>query len=155
VICDPRLDRATDRFDAAVEARLSGARPATARPIASHDVVRLYIGTTEVIGKLVLLDGRRQLAPRQSAYAQLVLREPVHVWRGDRFILRNQSAQGTIGGGAVVHPFARRYGRGSPPRTPALETLRRAVSDTDVVRTLLEIEPDFAVAPELIAQAGP
>jgi selenocysteine-specific elongation factor len=149
VICDPRLDRVTDRFDAWVEVR-----PAAARPVESHEVVRLYIGTAEVIGKLVLLDGRAQLAPRESAYAQLVLREPVHALRGDHFILRNQSAQQTIGGGVVVHPFARRYRRAEGPRTVDLDALRQASSPVDVVNAVLRIEPDFAVAPEFVAQAG-
>lgn len=149
VICDPRLDRVTDRFDAWVEVR-----PAAARPVESHEVVRLYIGTAEVIGKLVLLDGRAQLALRESAYAQLVLREPVHALRGDRFILRNQSAQRTIGGGVVVHPFARPYRRAEVSRAANLDALRQASSPVAVVSTMLRLEPDFAVAPELLAQAG-
>src|SRR5512139_786504 len=79
LICDPRLDRVTDRCDAWVEIR-----PAAGRPIESHEVVRLYLGTAEAMGKLVLLDGRPALTPRQTAYAQLVLREPVQALRGDR-----------------------------------------------------------------------
>jgi selenocysteine-specific elongation factor len=132
VICDPRLDRVTDRFDAWVEVR-----PAAARPVESHEVVRLYIGTAEVIGKLVLLDGRAQLAPRESAYAQLVLREPVHALRGDHFILRNQSAQRTIGGGVVVHPFARRYRRAEVSRAANLAHLSDG-SDLHVGRSAHE-----------------
>jgi selenocysteine-specific elongation factor len=151
VVCDLRLDRVTDRLDAWVEMR-----PAAGRPVDSHEVVRLYVGTAEVIGKLVLLDGSAQLAPRQSAYAQLVLREPVHALRGDHFILRDQSAQRTIGGGVVVHPFARRHRRGDAAvlRTANLDALRQASSAADVVGALLRIEPDFAVAPEFLAQAG-
>jgi selenocysteine-specific elongation factor len=149
VICDPRLDRVTDRFDAWVEVR-----PAAGRPVDSHEVVRLYLGTAEVIGKLVLLDGRDQLAPRQAAYGQLVLREPVHALRGDHFILRNQSAQRTIGGGVVVHPFARRQRRSDEPRATALDGLRQAAAAPEVVAALLRIEPEFAVTPEFLAQAG-
>ena len=78
------------------------------------------------------------------AFAQLVLREPLHALRGDRFILRNQSAQRTIGGGVVMHPFARRYRRGAVPLL-ALEALRAASNPADVVRALLHVETDFAV----------
>ena len=53
VVCDPRLDRVTDRIDAWVEIR-----PAAGRPVESHEVVRLYVGTAEAMGKLVLVDGR-------------------------------------------------------------------------------------------------
>jgi len=153
MLCDPRLDRVTDRFDAWIEIRAGGARPGAARAVESHEVVRVHIGTAEVIGKLVVLDGRPQLEPGQSAHVQLVLRQPVHALRGDRFILRNQSAQRTIGGGVVVHPFARRYQRGHAPIV-LLERLRAAATPADVVGALLQIEPDFAVAPEYLAQAG-
>ncbi len=148
VVGDPRLGRVTDRIDAWVEIR-----PAAGRPVDNHEVVRLYIGTAEVIGKLVLLDGRDQLPPRQSAFAQLVLREPVHALRGDQFILRNQSAQRTIGGGVVTHPFAQRHRRGEAP-LGSLEALRSASSPAEIVRELLRMETDFAVAPEYLAQAG-
>ncbi len=149
VVCDPHLDRATDRFDAWVEIR-----PAAGRPVESHEVVRLYSGTAEVLGKLVLLDGRDALPPRQSGYGQLVLRAPVHALCGDRFILRNQSAQRTIGGGIVVHPFAHRHGRGDAALLPLLDALRTAASGPDIVRALLHAEPGFAVAPEFLVQAA-
>jgi selenocysteine-specific elongation factor len=148
VICDPRLDRVTERFDAWVEIR-----PAAGRPVQSHEAVRVYLGTAEVLGKLIRLDGKDELAPRQSAFAQLVMREPLQALRGDRFILRNQTAQRTIGGGIVVHPFAQRHRRGAVP-LEALEVLRASSAPPGVVRALLEVEPDFAVAPEFLAQAG-
>ena len=148
VVCDPRFDRITDRFDAWVEIH-----PAAGRPVESHEVVRVYLGTAEVIGKLVLLNGQDALAPRQSAFAQLVLREPLQALRGDRFILRNQSAERTIGGGVVTHPFARRHRRGAVPLS-ALDALRVASTPRDIVRALLHVETDFAVAPEFLAQAG-
>jgi selenocysteine-specific elongation factor len=149
VICDPRLNRVTDRLDAWVEIR-----PAAGRPVESHEVVRVYIGTAEVIGKLVLLDGSETLAPCQSGYGQLVLREPVQALRGDRFILRNQSAQRTIGGGIVVHPFAQRHRRGEPSLLRQLEALRAAGNAAEIIRAVLDVEPEFAVAPDLLAQAG-
>ena len=149
VVCDPRLDRVSERFDAWVELR-----PAAKRPVESHEVVRVYAGTAEAIGKLVLLDGRAVLRPRESAYGQLVLRQPVPVLRGDRFILRNQSAQRTIGGGVVVHPFARRHHRDDARLIPQLEALRRASDDAALVAALLRIEPEFGVSPEFLAQAA-
>ena len=149
VICDARMDRVTDRFDAWVEIR-----PAAGRPVKSHETVRVYLGTAEAIGKLVLLDGGAQLPPRQAAFGQLVLREPVHAMRGDRFILRNESAQRTIGGGVVVHPFARRHRRGDAEVLVQLDALRGAAGAGAIVGALLCLEPDFAVALEFVAQAG-
>src|SRR5436190_3269515 len=45
IVCDPELDRTTARFDAWVELR-----PAVRRPLASHALVRVYLGTAEAIG---------------------------------------------------------------------------------------------------------
>jgi len=149
VVCDPSLDRITDRCDVWVEMR-----PAAGKPVKSHDEVRVYAGTAEVIGKLILLDGRAALPPQQSAYAQLVLREPLHVLRGDRFILRNHSAQRTIGGGLVVHPFGRRHRRHETGLIDGLDALRSAGSPAAIIQALLDLEPEFAVTPEYLAQAG-
>jgi selenocysteine-specific elongation factor len=148
VVCDPLLDRVTDRCDVWVELRA-----AAARPVKSHQTVRAHIGTAAVLGKLVLLGGHDSLAPRQAAFAQLVLRTPVHALRGDRFILRNETAQRTIGGGHIVHPLARRHRRDEPELLARLTALRDARGAAEVARALLEIEPDFAVAAEDLAQA--
>ncbi len=148
VVCDPRLDRVTERFDAWIEVR-----PAAGRALESHQPVRLFVGTAEVLGKVVLLEGRTALPPRQRGYAQLVLRAPVQVLRGDRFVLRNQSSQRTIGGGMVVHPFARRHARGDAA-SAALESLRTAPTAARVVNALMQLEPELAVAPEFLAQAA-
>jgi selenocysteine-specific elongation factor len=148
VVCDPRLDRVTDRLDARVEVR-----PAAGRPVKSHETVRLYVGTAEALGKLVWLTGRTEVAPRQAAFAQLVLREPIHVLRGDRFILRDASAQRTIAGGTVVHPFAQRHRR-RDTLEPPLTALWQARTASGVVSSLLQLEPDFAVALSYLAQAA-
>src|SRR4029453_287284 len=41
----------------------------------------------------------------EAALAQLVLDKPVGALNGDRFILRDQSARPTLGGGIVLDPF--------------------------------------------------
>ena len=115
IVCDRALDRVSERFDAWVELR-----PAARRPLPTHAAVRVYVGTAEAIGKIVWLDGRPALAPKESTYAQLVLREPIAVFGGDRFVLRAENASATIGGGIVLNPFAPRPQRRVDPRLPAL-----------------------------------
>jgi selenocysteine-specific elongation factor len=149
VVCDPDLDRVTDRFAAWVELR-----PAARRPLASHALVRLHLGTTEVLGKVVWLDGRAALEPRGQACAQLVLREPIAAFGGDRFILRDQTARGTIGGGVVLHPFSAPAVARPDPRLPLFERLREARDDAERLDALLAIETAFAVAPERLAAAA-
>ena len=48
----------------------------------------------------------RPIAPGASAWVQLELDRPIGALHGDRFILRDQSALRTLGGGAVIDAFA-------------------------------------------------
>lgn len=149
VVCDPSLDRDTERCDVWVEIR-----PSATRPVKSHDAVHVHLGTAETMGKLVLIEGGEALAPRRAAFAQLVLRDPLHALRGDRFILRNASAQRTIGGGSVVHPFARRHSRGEPGLIDGLRALHGATTPGEIVGALLALEPAFAVGLDYLAQTA-
>jgi len=149
VICDPELDRITGRFDAFVELR-----PAARRPLRRHSQVRVHLGTAEAMGKIVWLDGRDALAPKESALAQIALREPIAAFGGDRFILREETARATIGGGVVLHPYATRSRRRADPRLPGLEALHRAESPRARLEALLALEEDFAVSPDDLAAAA-
>ncbi|MGH8595640.1 MAG: selenocysteine-specific translation elongation factor, partial [Gammaproteobacteria bacterium] len=119
VICHPKLTLTTQRFDAHVEIR-----PAARREIENHERMRVHIGAAEVMGKLIILDGRDVLPPRATAFCQIVVEQPVVALRGDRFILRHQTAQGTLGGGEVVHPFAQRHRRAVVGVSERLAVLR-------------------------------
>ena len=63
--------------------------------------LRLYIGTKEVLCRVVLLD-RENLSPGENCYAQLRLEESIVAKRGDKFILRFYSPMFTIGGGEIL-----------------------------------------------------
>jgi len=146
VVCDERLGRLTQRFDAWVEIR-----PAARRPVESHARVRVHVGTAEVLGKLVVLGGER-LAPRAGGWAQLVLGEPVLVLRGDRFILRDETARRTIGGGEVVNPFADRHRRDEPALADRLAALRTGTPGA-AARAFLDVSPGLACDAGTVAQA--
>ncbi len=77
--------------------------------------VHVHMAAAHVMGRVALLEGD-SLAPGACTFAQLVLDDPVGALMHDRVILRDQSAQATIGGGMVADPFAstrhrRREGR--------------------------------------------
>jgi len=75
--------------------------------------VHFHAGTASVPAR-VALTGARRIEKGTRAFAELRLEEPQHVLFGDRFVLRDQSASRTIGGGRVLHPFAlERAGRES------------------------------------------
>ncbi|QUW00698.1 selenocysteine-specific translation elongation factor [Chloracidobacterium sp. MS 40/45] len=72
--------------------------------------VRLHHGTSEVMARVTLLDGLRELPPGNVGFAQLRLEAPLLALPDDRFILRRYSPATTIGGGKVLdaHPPRRR-----------------------------------------------
>ncbi len=95
------------------------------RPAAHWTPVHVHLAAADVTGRLALLD-RRALAPGESGLAQLVLDRPIGALNGDRFVLRDQSARRTIGGGRVLDvPGAARF-RARPARLDYLRAMRRA-----------------------------
>ena len=147
VVCDERLERVTDRLDARIEIR-----PAARRPLPSHSRVRFHLGTAEVMGKLIVLGGGTELEPRTSGWAQIVLAEPVLAMRGDRFILRDETARRTLGGGEVVNPFAARHRQSEGLLLERLEALRR-IDQASAARAFLELAPEFASDLATVGQA--
>ncbi len=85
--------------------------------------VHLHLGTQDVTGRLALLEGE-QLEPGHRAFAQLVLNAPIQALHGDRLVLRDQSAQRTLGGGRVLDGVAPARNRRSPERLEQLRALQ-------------------------------
>lgn len=119
VVCHEKLARTSQRFDAHVEIPRAGARG-----LRSHQRVRVHLGTAEITAKLVFLQGKDKVESNQSAYCQITLDEPALVMRGDRFILRDEVARRTLGGGIVLHPWATRHKQREEGGLAKLETLR-------------------------------
>jgi selenocysteine-specific elongation factor len=146
VIADPGVTLVSDRFDARVEIR-----PAARKGVASHARVRVHLGTAEALGKIVLLEGQGVLAPKRTAYAQLVLERPLVALRGDRFILRAENAQATLGGGEVVLPLAEPHRRRDATLVARLETVRSGAL-ADAVVASVELATEFALPASAVAE---
>jgi selenocysteine-specific elongation factor len=96
-----------------------------ARPLRHWTPVHVHLGAKNVTGRVALL-GRDTQAPGAAGLAQLVLDEPVGACVRDRFVIRDQSAQTTLGGGHVVDLHPPRRGRARPERLAMLEALDTA-----------------------------
>ena len=129
---------ATRRLDARLRL-LAG----EARELAHWTPVHLHLGASDVGARVVLLEGAT-LAPGTSALVQLELDREISAWRGDRFILRDQSATRTLGGGVVLDPFALASGRRKPQRRAALAAMERQ-DPQEALRALLALEPPAGV----------
>ncbi|SDT12578.1 selenocysteine-specific translation elongation factor [Pseudomonas granadensis] len=98
--------------------------------------VHVHLGTQDVIARVALLEGPR-LGPGERMFAQLLINAPVHAVQGDRLILRDASAQRTLGGGTVLDPFAPARQRRSPERLAQLQTLAGSDSFEQALPVLL------------------
>jgi len=74
---------------------------ATAKPLKDRARVHFHSYTSETIATVVLY-GKKQVGPGESAFAQLRLSEPTLLLPGDRFIIRQFSPVVTSGGGVVI-----------------------------------------------------
>jgi selenocysteine-specific elongation factor len=92
----------TDRFDASIEVRTTAKGG-----LRHHQRVRVHLGTAERPGRLILLGPHQQLAPKQSAFCQLALTEPLVAMRGDHFVVRDRR-------GTPRHPTCE-WSRSRPP----------------------------------------
>ncbi len=80
------------------------------RPIKHRARARLHVGTAEAMAAVSLLEGD-VIEPGKSALAQLFLDEPVTAVWGQPFVLRDSSAEHTLGGGQVLQPVTRKIRR--------------------------------------------
>jgi selenocysteine-specific elongation factor len=138
MLCDERLTAISSRFDASLEV------PLTAGGIRNHQRVRIHMGTAERFGKLVILAPYDSLAPGRSSFCQIAMSSPLAVSRGDHFIVRDETAERTLGGGIVLHPSPRVHRRGEPQLEENLQVLH--TGDPAVVADLfLNDHHEFAV----------
>jgi selenocysteine-specific elongation factor len=81
--------------------------PSVRQPIKNNARFRLEIGTRELLVRCVCLS-EAAIAPGSSGYVQLRAREPLVAMHGQRFILREENASRTVGGGVVLRVGRRR-----------------------------------------------
>ncbi len=102
------------------------------RPLRHWTPVHLHVGACDVTARAAVLEGEA-IEPGSAALVQIVTDKPVCVQNGDRFILRDQSATRTLGGGRVLDPFPPARNRRTASRLAALH----AMQETDHGKALL------------------
>jgi selenocysteine-specific elongation factor len=96
IVCGP--NQAAIRLD--VELRLLPGE----RPLRHWTPAHLHIGAADLTCRIALISAATA-RPGEAAMAALHLDRPVAAWAGQKFILRDQSAQRTLGGGRVLDPL--------------------------------------------------
>ena len=134
VVLDPDLHAPTDRIDAKM--RLLAAEQ---KPVTQWMPARLHHAATEVGARIVLL-GDASIPPGGEAPVQIVLDRAIAAAAGDRFVLRDTTAQRTIGGGKFLDLRAPARKRRAPERLAQLQA--HAADDPEYALVgLLNITP--------------
>ena len=131
VLCPIEFSQVTDNIDVSMQVLSSFPR------LLEHWTrLRAYLGTREIFCRLILLVDDAVL-PGDTVQVQLRLEQPILTFRGDRIILRDFSAQYTVGGGEVINPFAPKHKRFTPETINTLAQWEKA-DDAQIVNTVLE-----------------
>jgi selenocysteine-specific elongation factor len=80
------------------------------RPMKHRAEVRLHLGTAETMATVSLLEGD-SIEPGAWGLAQLFLDDPLTAIWGQPFVVRDSSAEHTLGGGQVLQPVAAKMRR--------------------------------------------
>ncbi len=146
VLTEPGRFHPVTRIDCALDLL------ASAKPLKNRAPVHFHSGTAEVEAEVRLLDGAPAHSPGLRRYVRIVLREPLLLLPGDRFIIRMFSPVMTIGGGVVVDITGRRYRRGEAP-AERLSVLECGAPEQRVALLVCESRYGMGME-ELIAATG-
>jgi selenocysteine-specific elongation factor len=135
-----------------VTVRLS-ASPEFRRPIKHRLPVRLHVGTAEVMATVSLLDCD-QVDPGKWGLAQLFLDEPVTTVWGQAFVLRDSSAEHTLGGGQVLQPVAGKIRRRHLESLARVEQLWSDDAETRLLTAAWVAEFGGSTPADLVRGAG-
>ncbi len=78
-------------------------------PLKQRSPIKLHIGTTEVMGKIIFFDRNELEDGREEVLCQFRLDHKIVTKRGDRFIVRRPTPVETVGGGWVIDPKGEKY----------------------------------------------
>ncbi len=116
----PAVHAPTQRVDVRLQV-LAG----ESQPLKHWTPVHLHLGTADVTSRVAIKRGA-SVAPGTSGIVQLITDQPLAALHGDRFIIRDQSAVRTIGGGAIIDPFAPATRRQTKSRMAQIAALEHA-----------------------------
>jgi selenocysteine-specific elongation factor len=109
--------QATTRFDLSLKVLAS-----ESKALRHWTPVHVHTAANHVTGRVATLNAGT-IAPGDAGLVQLVINEPINVCFGDKVILRDQGADRTIAGGAVIDPYSPKRGRNKPERIEYLQRL--------------------------------
>ena len=127
---------ATTRIDATIRV-LNGERG-----LRHWTPVHLHTAANHVTARVATLEDK-SIPAGETGLVQLILSEPINVWRGDKLVLRDQAAEYTLGGGTIIDPMAPGRGRTQPARLALLQSLNADTVEARLPDALATAENGF------------
>ena len=104
-----------------VQARLA-LLPGEPLPLKHWTSVHCHLGAEDVLARVALLEGE-SLVPGEAMLVELLFERPIGALRGDRYILRDQSATRSLGGGVLLDVLPPARHKRKPERLAYLQAL--------------------------------
>lgn len=124
---------------------------ASHRPLRNGERVRFHIATTEVMGRVVLLD-KEVLMPGEKGLVQFRLEGTVVAERGEHYVIRSYSPCRTIGGGKVLRGCASRLRRFQEDTLKELQILLEG-DDREVIGQALRSSRNYLLSEEELVKS--
>jgi selenocysteine-specific elongation factor len=105
------------------------------RPLKHRSQVRFHSGTSEILGRVILLEGE-EIKPGESQFCQIRFAEMVALLPGDLAVIRSYSPVQTIGGAEVLNVKPSKHKRFNPEVIHQLQVLQ---SGSDLEKVALQV----------------
>lgn len=148
-IASTRRLHLTDRMD--VHLSYVGLASKPSAPLVSGVQVHVNHGTSQVLGRVLLMNHQEEMAAQTSAFAQIRLSEPLPIQANDRVIIRSFSPVELMGGAVVLHAHPKRRTVLTSTELALLEGRRRG-DLAAVIQAHLQLTP-YPTSIATIAQA--
>lgn len=123
------------------------------RPLENRDRVRVYHGTSEILGRVYILD-KDVLNPGESALAQIRLEDYISAQRGDKYVIRTYSPMITVGGGTIIDPNPPKRKRFDKKAMSELTTKEHGDPEDIIEQVILKNSKLFPNANSIVKLSG-
>lgn len=153
MLAEPGKIVPTDTFDVDFTYMPIQTKQKKHQPLKSGVSVHVDHGTKEIVGRLLFMNGKKELEPGETCLTQIRCTEPLPVsWR-DRFVVRSYSPAEVIGGGVVLRAHPRRKTNVRPEETDLLNALK-SENTSEIAKCAFNLETLPVTVQHLIVETG-
>lgn len=153
MLAEPGKIVPTDTFDVDFTYIPIQTKQKTHQPLKSGVSVHISHGTKEIVGRLLFMNGKKEIEPGDTCLTQIRCNETLPVsWR-DRFVVRSYSPAEVIGGGVVLRAHPRRKTNVRAEETELLNALK-SENITEIAKCAFFLETMPVTIEHLVVETG-